>query len=128
MSHEETVLDSTLCLSEAMENLDGDAELLQEIMEIFMETGDEQMSILTTCLQNGDLDQVALQAHAMKGGASNVCARDFVASALELEMLAKSGTLDGGPELLVRMAQKFGELKEVSQVINWDEVARDWQG
>ena len=126
MTYDMPTLDSVLCLREAMENLGGDAELLQEILEIFVETGGEQLQSISDGLAVGDMGQVALQAHAMKGGASNFCARDFVATALALETLAKSGTLDGADVLLARLREQFLQVGEVSKVINWDEVARAW--
>ncbi len=43
MSSETTTSDSVLDLSAAMINMDGDVELLQEIMEIFLETAEQQL-------------------------------------------------------------------------------------
>jgi len=108
MSSETTTSDSVLDLSAAMINMDGDVELLQEIMEIFLETA------------------VATEAHGMKGGASNFCASKFVDSALALEKLAKGGSLEGAAGLLDQMRADYAEVKEVALVINWDEVARNW--
>ncbi len=128
MSTETTSIESILNLSEAMTNLDGDAELLQEILDIFLETGDEQLQ----CIQNGigakEIKQVAVQAHGMKGGALNFCAGKFSSSALKLENLAKGGSLDGAQEMLDGMKAAFEELKEVAEVINWEEVERGWEG
>jgi len=62
----------------------------------------------------------------MKGGASNFCAKRFVAAALKLEMKAKSGNLDGVDALVDEMKAAFEEMREVIQVINWEEVQRDW--
>lgn len=126
MSTDTTTIDSVLDLSTAMMNMDGDVELLQEIMEIFLDTADEQLQSIEACISAGDVGQVATQAHGMKGGASNFCASRFVASALKLEQLAKGGTLDGAENLLKAMRDCYGELKDVAVVINWDEVARNW--
>ena len=126
MSTELTTLDSVLDLGTAMTNMDGDAELLKEIMEIFLETAEEQLQSIDNFILMGDTGQVATQAHGMKGGASNFCANKFVASALELEKLAKTGSLEGAQDLLVRMREDFTEFKDVAVVINWEEVARNW--
>ena len=126
MSTELTTLDSILDLATAMTNMDGDAELLKEIMEIFLETAEEQLQSIDNLILMGDTGQVATQAHGMKGGASNFCANKFVASSLELEKLAKTGSLEGAQDLLVRMREDFTEFKDVAQVINWEEVARNW--
>ncbi len=128
MSTQTVSIESILNLSDAMINLDGDAELLQEIMEIFLATAVEQLQNIQNGIQSGDSQQVAVQAHGMKGGASNFCARNFVDSALVLETKAKDGSLEGAQELLDGMKAAFEELKEVAEVINWKEVERNWQG
>ena len=128
MTTELTTIDSVLDLSTAMTNMDGDAELLQEIMEIFLETAEDQLQAIENCILIGDQGQVAIQAHAMKGGASNFCAKKFVASALALEHLAKGGSLDGAEEKLAAMRTDLDEVAEVVPTVNWDEVERNWQG
>lgn len=128
MSQDIVNIDSVMNLAEAMGNMDGDAELLREIVTIFMETGNAQLASLTNAVAAGAVKDVAIQAHGMKGGASNFCARKFVASALNLELLAKSGTLDGAGTLLAAMKANFAELEELVVLINWDEVAHNWAG
>ncbi len=127
MSTETTTIESILNLSEAMTNLDGDAELLEEILDIFIDTAEDQLQNIQNCIEAEDVKQVAVQAHGMKGGASNFCAKKFVRSALRLEIKAKDGNLDGAQELLEGMKAAFEDLKEVSVVINWDEIARNWE-
>ena len=127
MSTETTTVESILNLSEAMTNLDGDAELLEEILDIFIETAGDQLLSIQNCIAAEDAKQVAVQAHGMKGGASNFCAKKFVRSALKLEIRAKDGNLDGAEELLDGMRAAFEDLKEVSQVINWEEIASNWE-
>ncbi len=128
MTNDTLAIDSVLDLSEAMTNMDGDAELLQEIVEIFMETAQPQLDAIRQCIQIEETNQVAIQAHAMKGGASNFCARKFVAASLKLELLAKSGSLDGAEAVLDEMCTHYTEVVEVVNVINWGEVERNWQG
>lgn len=128
MSTDLSAIESVLDLTTAITNMDGDVELLQEIMEIFLETAEEQLQSIENCIIIGDPGPVATQAHGMKGGASNFCAGRFVAAALKLEQLAKSGTLDGAQSLLAAMRESFAEVKEVTQVINWAEVGRGWEG
>ncbi len=119
---------SVLDLSAAMSNMDGDVELLREIVDIFLETSQDQITVLRNAIRSGDVQTVAIDAHGMKGGASNFCAGAFVESALALEMLAKSGDLTGAEELLARMEEHLEELRAVMSVVNWDEVARNWDG
>ncbi len=46
MTQQIATIDSVMNLAEAMSNMDGDAELLQEIVTIFMQTGAEQLATL----------------------------------------------------------------------------------
>jgi HPt (histidine-containing phosphotransfer) domain-containing protein len=62
MAHDLISLDSVMNLAEAMENMDGDAELLQEIVTIFMETGPEQMAALANSIAAGEVKDVAIKA------------------------------------------------------------------
>ncbi len=119
-------IESVLNLVEAMNNLDGDAELLEEIVDIFMETAPGQLESLENCIQINEVHTVAINAHGMKGGASNFCARRFVTAALKLELKAKTGSLDGAEALLSDMKDAFEEMKEVIDVVNWEEIQRDW--
>ena len=128
MTNEALPIDSVLDLSEAMTNMDGDAELLHEIVEIFMATAQPQLDNIRQCIQTEDANQVAIQAHALKGGASNFCARKFVASAFKLELLAKSGSLAGAESMWEQMCTDYDEVTEVIKVVNWVEVERSWQG
>ena len=65
-------------LSQAMENLEGDVELLQEIVDIFVDMGPDQLDSIENCIAVGDANSVQTQAHGMKGGASNFRNRSTV--------------------------------------------------
>jgi HPt (histidine-containing phosphotransfer) domain-containing protein len=125
--HQVPSVESVLDLAEAMANMDGDAELLREIVEIFLEVGEPQLDTIGQYIVQEDVQQVAIQAHAMKGGAANFCAEKFVAGAQQLETLAKNGSLDGAETMLAQMRADYAEIAEVAQVINWDEVVRSWR-
>ncbi len=121
-------ISAVMDLAAAMEQMDGDAELLQEIVEIFLETGAEQLQAIEAAIAAGDVAQVGMVAHGMKGGASNFCAERFVTAARELEFLAKGGTLEGARVLLERMRAGLAELGEAAAGVDWTEVQRGWTG
>ena len=127
MAQEPATIDSVMNLAEALTNMDGDTELLQEIIGVFMQTGPGQLETLGNCIAAGAVQDVAITAHGMKGGASNFCARRFVAAALQLELLAKGGTLEGAAPRLEAMKAAFAELQELVGLINWEEVAQNWK-
>jgi len=126
MEWDTTEIGQVMNLAGAVGQMEGDTELLREIVEIFMETAPEQLQAIENAIAAGDAARVALVAHGMKGGASNFCADRFVAAARELEQTARNGDLAGAPQLLARMREGFSDLDEVAAVINWDELHRTW--
>jgi len=126
MEWDTTEIGQVMNLAGAVGQMEGDTELLREIVEIFMETAPEQLQAIENAIAAGDAARVALVAHGMKGGASNFCADRFVAAARELEKTARNGDLAGAPQLLARMREGFSDLDEVAAVINWDELHRTW--
>ena len=117
--------ESVLDLSAAIDNLGGDVELLQEIVEMFVDVTADQLQSIGECIGARNVEQVAILAHGMKGSASNFCARDFVKIARDLEMLACSGRLEGAEELLASLNEAFDELREVIRAVCWEEVVRE---
>ncbi len=111
-----------LDLEHTLENLGGDNELLREIMDFFVELVPQQIEDLAAAVQAGDVATVGLQAHGMKGGAGNVGAVRVAATARELEMLAKQGSLSGAAELVQQLRDDFRELHEVLPRLDWSKL------
>ncbi len=109
-----------LDLNTTLENLGGDPELLQEILEYFMEMAPQQLDDLQAAVAAQDTAAVDLQAHSMKGGSANVGAVRLAAVARDLEQLAKGGSLAGSFELFERMREEFVALEAVVPRIDWD--------
>ena len=108
---------------EALENLEGDVELLQDVVEIFMERGQEQLAAIRQAITDADVQTVMIQSHGMKGGSSNFCAKRFGKAALALEMLSKGGSLEGAEEMLDLMVEEFGHLGEKFAATDWEALA-----
>jgi len=128
MKWDTTEIAQVMDLAAAVGQMEGDTDLLREIVEIFVETAPEQLQVIETAIAAGDAARVALVAHGMKGGASNFCAERFVAAARDLELQARSGNLETAPQLLARMREGFADLDQVAAVINWEELHRNWHG
>ena len=126
MSQDIQTVENLLNLNEAMGNLDGDVELLQEILEIFLEMVPEQLEELDAHIQARRISDVDLLAHSLKGSASNFCAVKFVASSRKLEKLAKAGSLNGAEDMARQIRSDFAELQELQVGLDWDEVIRQW--
>jgi two-component system, sensor histidine kinase and response regulator len=126
MAPEIETIESILNLGSAMENLDGDAELLQEVLEIFLEIMPEQLDALETSITAGNASELSSIAHSLKGSASNFCADKFVATALRLEQIGKAGSVEGAAELMLQLRGEFQDIQGVRALIDWNEILRQW--
>lgn len=109
-------------LEEALEQMGDDPELLQEIVDIFMEGTPDLLESTGQAIAAGDVDQVRMLAHSMKGSASNICAVTFVETARKLEYLAHDGSLEGAAELLERCRAQFADLQAAVATVDWEAV------
>jgi len=122
MSQQLQTTENIVNLSAAMENLDGDIELLQEVLEIFQEMVPEQLNSLEAAVEAGQAAGVCSIAHSLKGSASNFCATRFVATAFELEQAGRDGELDGTREMMNRLRADYGDLVAAFGAIEWDSL------
>ena len=72
-----------------LERVEGDQELLAEIINLFVDDAPRLMQALRGALQQGDMAVLERLAHSMKGAASNLSANLTAAAALQLEKNAK---------------------------------------
>ena len=114
-----TEISRVMDLAGTLENLGDDVELLQELMEFYMEMVPQQLDDLQAVLEAGDVAAVDMQAHGLKGGSANVGAIGVTEVAREMEMLAKGGSLEGAVEMMGRLRQEFALLAEAVPNIDW---------
>jgi len=106
-------------LGAAMQNLDGDVDLLAEIADLLIKHAPDLFAEIEEQIAAGDVEAVAISAHGMKGGATNVGAVAFVDAARRLEMRAQGGTLDGASEMLADMRAEFDRLRRTLAAVDW---------
>lgn len=80
--------------SQALERMEGDEELLFEMIELFLEDCPSQMEGIRTALAAGDPDRLGNAAHAFKGSVGNFGARTSFDAAQRLEHLARERRID----------------------------------
>ncbi|MGH9356750.1 MAG: response regulator, partial [Terriglobia bacterium] len=84
----------------ALEQIDGDEELLAEMSAIFLKGYREQLCSLRTAVDRGNTQAIAAQAHAIKGSVGSFGARAASQAALQIEEIAKRGDLTHASEAL----------------------------
>ncbi|MGH1363439.1 MAG: Hpt domain-containing protein [Calditrichia bacterium] len=79
-------IDSVLDRQELYSRVDDDMELLQELIELFLEDYPQLMSEINESIQSENADGLKAAAHTLKGSVSNFCAQKAVDAALKLEI------------------------------------------
>ena len=91
---------TTLDLALALEEVDGDEELLREIAQVFLEDHPRLMATLREAVAACDPERLHRAAHTLKGSVSNFAAREAVAVAQRLEAMGRDGLpSEAGPVL-----------------------------
>jgi CheY-like chemotaxis protein/HPt (histidine-containing phosphotransfer) domain-containing protein len=75
----------------ALDRVEGDRDLLEEIVRIFSDQCPKTMSEIDSAIRAADLPRLERAAHSLKGSASNLCATGVTQSAAELEASGRSG-------------------------------------
>ena len=83
--------------------IDGDVELLKEVIEIFLEDTPRLLSDLYTAIERNDLVAAERAAHTLKGAAANISACGLYAISQEAQQAVKNKDWN----LLERMIDLF---------------------
>jgi two-component system, sensor histidine kinase and response regulator len=92
---------------EALDRLGGDQQLLQELIQIFLEESPKLMSKLQKAVSDSDAEAVMQCAHSMKGELSCLGGDDAAKAAQELETMGRNKTLAGSADALVTFEREF---------------------
>jgi signal transduction histidine kinase/CheY-like chemotaxis protein/HPt (histidine-containing phosphotransfer) domain-containing protein len=90
----------------------GKQDLVMSVVEQFLATVGKQIQTMHQALDQGDLESIAREAHAVKGGAANLTADELFRAALFIEEQAKTGHPDRLEAGLVDFAAAFHRLEE----------------
>ncbi len=97
---------------EAIARYDGDLEVLNMIVESFIQDTPQTFEIVNSALDAGDATVVGAQAHAFKGGAGYIGAKRIQAVAQAMETAGKEGDLETASLLLVKAESEFEHFKK----------------
>jgi len=86
-----------------LEQLEGNSELLIELVQLFLEEAPQLIEAMRKSLQQGDMQELARSAHSMKGAASNFMAHRTAGAALQLEDDAKRGDTESARTALAAL-------------------------
>ena len=94
-------------LHDLLAGLGDDFDLLDELINTFLEDAPQLLAELGGYLEAGDAAGVRRIAHSLKSNGLDLGATKFAAGCKELEMLAKTGALEGGSALYAGIASEY---------------------
>lgn len=97
----------------ALQFVEGDAELLSELVELFLDDCPRLITDLQTAIRTADLAGVKRAAHTLKGSLQNLGASGAAATAQQLETLASEHNLATAPEVSRALASRLDALTPV---------------
>ncbi len=104
-------LETPMDWSTAVEEFLGDQDLLLQVIDGFQTQVKKQIKTISDALDSGDAETVRLEAHAIKGGVSNIAAHPLFKIALKLEQMGASGDLCGSKETLRGLITEVARLR-----------------
>ena len=90
----------------------GKEGLVRKTVVQFVQTVEKQLPVLEKAINEGSLETIAAEAHAIKGGAANLTAGRLSRTAQNLEMAVRSGRMEDGRRLLLALESEFKSLEE----------------
>jgi two-component system sensor histidine kinase/response regulator len=94
-------------MQELLSIVHGDRKLLGEIIELFLDDAQTQITKIASAIGRGDALSLRMSAHALKGSAGSVRVNRIAAIAAQLESAARSGDLAGADETLAELQFAF---------------------
>jgi PAS domain S-box-containing protein len=93
-----------------MDSIDGDAELLNALIDIFVSNSSELICEMQQAIEAGDCAAIEPVAHSLKGAVSAFSARNALHAAMTVESLARGEDLDGATEAFECLKLQIDEL------------------
>jgi len=102
--------------------LEQDLDLLQEMIELFLESSPQLFTEIETAIATGDGPLLARSAHTLKGALQNMCAARCVRIALRLETCGRTGNMaqagSSFAELQVEWQHLQAALRDATQEVH----------
>lgn len=123
MAEDTAVHSPSFCRADLLDRLDGDEELLREIVQVFLSEGPGRIEEIRTALQQGDASKIERSAHSMKGAAANISACRLREVTHDIESAARQGALALAASLKDALVREYCILSaELTKTIKgyWD--------
>lgn len=105
-------MSETLIVKETWERMKSTTgpDLMLELIDVFLEDSPELIEQMRGGLAEGDIEKVRRAAHSLKSNSASFGADRLAGAARELEMMAKSGSLDGAGLQLSQVEAEYAQV------------------
>jgi two-component system, sensor histidine kinase and response regulator len=107
---EKPATSSSFDIDAALQHVEGDRELLDEIVRIFLDECPRNMADIQNSIRAADPSVLERAAHTLKGAAANLCAGGVTRSAADLENCARTGDLSQARDQFHALQDAVGQL------------------
>ncbi|HDD44396.1 MAG TPA: Hpt domain-containing protein [Candidatus Desulfofervidus auxilii] len=105
-------------LNKVMEMVEGDKELLKELLNLFFSDYPEKLAKIHHALEKNDAKTVYETAHSLKGACGNLGLSRAYNLSLEIEKMCKEGKLERVEEAYKKLVKELDEFKQFVSDIN----------
>ncbi len=110
-------LDQAIDREAILNRVDGDTELLAEIVGVFLEDCPRLLSAIGDAVARQDSKALDRAAHALKGSVSNFCAPAAVEAALKLETMGRQNELNDAAEVWQALQSEMARVESALQLV-----------
>jgi CheY-like chemotaxis protein/HPt (histidine-containing phosphotransfer) domain-containing protein len=109
-------------LSKALEVVDGDMELFEEIARLFLENLPDSIAQIREAIAKSDASAMERAAHSLKGSVGNFVAKRAFEAAYRLEVIGREGRLAEADAALSKLEKEFKDLEAaMKEALSGDE-------
>jgi two-component system, sensor histidine kinase and response regulator len=99
--------------AEILARFDGDVELVRELAGMFLDECPKYLGDIREAINSGNAKGLEHSAHTLKGSVGNFSTKDAHASALQLEILGRLGSIDGAAEILQKLEEQLERFNRI---------------
>lgn len=104
---------SVIDINEVLSRVDGDKELLKDMIDLFIEGCPEMLNSIREAIANGNALELERSAHKLKGSVGNFAAKAAFEAALKLEQIGRSGDISNVNEVYASLMKQMENLMPV---------------
>ncbi|MEN6371018.1 MAG: ATP-binding protein [Armatimonadota bacterium] len=115
--------DSAVDIDTVMAHVDGDTDLLRDIIDLFIESCPDLLAEIHHAIENYDSQGLEHAAHALKGSVSTFTSGPAYQTALGLEITGRNGDLSQAGELYKTLLHQINSLNSTISALDLDKAA-----